>query len=123
MCCGQKRTDLRNSQAHNTARSLRQTFAANRSALAVRTHPSAPATTPTSSSRWPLDAQSIRPDAQAVSSPPTSSIGVRYLENSPIRVRGLVSGMSYEFSGAAPIRQVDARDAPTLLNTRFFQRA
>jgi hypothetical protein len=52
-----------------------------------------------------------------------SSISIRYLENSPIRVRGLVSGMSYDFSGAAPIQQVDARDASSLLNTRFFRRA
>jgi hypothetical protein len=52
-----------------------------------------------------------------------SSVSVRYLETSPIRVRGLVSGMSYEFSGAAPIQEVDARDASTLLNTRFFRRA
>lgn len=48
---------------------------------------------------------------------------VRYLENSPIRVRGLVSGMSYEFSGSQPVQTVDARDASSLLNTRFFRRA
>jgi hypothetical protein len=54
---------------------------------------------------------------------PHASISVRYLENSPIRVRGLVSGMSYEFSGSHPVQQVDARDASSLLNTRFFRRA
>jgi hypothetical protein len=52
-----------------------------------------------------------------------SSISVRYLENSPIRVRGLVSGWWYEFSGSNVIQQVDARDAASLLNTRFFRRA
>jgi hypothetical protein len=48
---------------------------------------------------------------------------VRYLDNSRIRVRGLVSGMSYEFSGSLPVQQVDSRDAPTLLNTGLFRRA
>lgn len=52
-----------------------------------------------------------------------SSISIRYLETSPIRVRGLVSGMNYEFSGSHPVQQVDARDASSLLNTRFFRRA
>jgi len=56
-------------------------------------------------------------------SAPHSSISVRYLEKSPIRVRGLVSGMSYEFSGSRPVQPVDARDALSLLNTRFFRRA
>ena len=54
---------------------------------------------------------------------PHSSISIRYVETSPIRVRGLVSGMSYEFSGASPVQQVEARDAASLLNTRFFRRA
>jgi hypothetical protein len=52
-----------------------------------------------------------------------SMISVRYVENSPIRVRGLVSGMSYEFSGSRPVQQVDSRDAASLLNTRLFRRA
>jgi hypothetical protein len=52
-----------------------------------------------------------------------SSINVRYLEKSPIRVRGSVSGKFYEFSGFRAEQQVDARDAGSLLNTRFFRRA
>jgi hypothetical protein len=48
---------------------------------------------------------------------------MRYVETSPIRVRGLVSGTSYEFSGTAPIQEVDVRDAASLLNTRFFRHA
>ena len=54
---------------------------------------------------------------------PQSSVSVRYLETSPIQVRGLVSGMSYAFSGSQPVQQVDARDASSLLNTRFFRPA
>ena len=64
---------------------------------------------------------SIQPQAATLT--PHSSIGVRYLENSPIRVRGLVSGMSYEFSGSRPVQSVDSRDASSLLDTRFFRRA
>jgi hypothetical protein len=52
-----------------------------------------------------------------------SSVSIRYLENSPIRVRGPVSGIGYEFSGSRPVQAVDARDASSLLNTRFFRRA
>jgi len=48
---------------------------------------------------------------------------VRYVEQSPIRVQGLQSGRSYEFSGQKSIQPVDARDAAALLNTRFFRRA
>jgi hypothetical protein len=48
---------------------------------------------------------------------------VRYVEQSPIRVQGLQTGRSYEFSGTHSIQAVDARDAATLLATRFFRRA
>lgn len=48
---------------------------------------------------------------------------VRYVKNSPIRVRGPVTGRYYEFSGSRPVQSVDARDASSLLNTRFFRRA
>jgi len=48
---------------------------------------------------------------------------VRYLEQSPIRVRGLYSGRFYEFSGQHPVQGVEVRDAASLLGTRFFRRA
>jgi hypothetical protein len=54
---------------------------------------------------------------------PLASVSITYQENSPIRVRGPVSGRFYEFSGSRPVQQVDARDASSLLNTRFFRRA
>jgi hypothetical protein len=50
------------------------------------------------------------------------TIRVRYIEKSPVRVRGLVSGTCYEFSGASPVQDVDARDSASLLHTRFFVR-
>jgi hypothetical protein len=37
-------------------------------------------------------------------------------------VEGAVTRKRYEFSGAQPLRMVDARDAAALLNTRFFVR-
>lgn len=56
-------------------------------------------------------------------STPHFSVNLRYLEASPIRVRGSVSGRQYEFSGAQPVQAVDARDARDLLQTRFFRTA
>ncbi|MEO7144136.1 MAG: hypothetical protein ABI165_11625 [Bryobacteraceae bacterium] len=50
----------------------------------------------------------------------SSSLKVRYLAKSPIRVRGPVTGTEYEFSAANTDRLVDARDADSLLRTRFF---
>lgn len=52
-----------------------------------------------------------------------SSLRVRYVEQSPIRVRGPHSGKDYRFSGSDPVRLVDARDAESLLRTRFFAKA
>jgi hypothetical protein len=52
-----------------------------------------------------------------------SSVKLRYLESSPVRVRGLVTGNSYHFSAAEPAQEIDARDAVSLLNTRFFRHA
>lgn len=51
------------------------------------------------------------------------SVMVRYVDHSPIRVRGLQTGHTYEFSGTHATQAVDARDAATLLATRFFRRA
>lgn len=48
---------------------------------------------------------------------------LRYLQRSPIRVRGTVTGKNYEFSAVDAVRLVDARDVEPLLQTRFFVRA
>ena len=124
MCCGQKRSELRNSQAQRTARTVPQYVSGNSRAQIVRAQPSAPPATQAASPYRPVNPQtrSIQPQAATPSSTPHASISVRYLENSPIRVRGLVSGMCYEFSGSRAVQQVDARDASSLLNTRFFRR-
>jgi hypothetical protein len=125
MCCGQKRSELRNSQAQRTARRVPQPVSGNSQAQGIRTQPSPPPAMPTVSRNPAISAQNRRVQAQtpAPISTSRSSVSVRYLENSPIRVRGLVSGMAYEFSGSRPVQLVDARDASSLLNTRFFRRA
>jgi len=52
-----------------------------------------------------------------------AAIPIRYLDISPIRVKGLVTGNTYDFSMAQPVQAIDARDASPLLNTRLFRRA
>lgn len=48
------------------------------------------------------------------------TVKLRYMERSPILVRGPVTHQQYEFSAMHPIQSVDARDAAALLRTRFF---
>jgi hypothetical protein len=67
-----------------------------------------------------------RPDAApppAAAYTPHPVVMLRYRERSPIAVRGPATGRYYEFSGAAPVKPVDPRDAAALLRTRFFQQA
>ncbi len=125
MCCGQKRTELRNSQASSKRQAIPQTLSANRPPQAVRTQPSGSPAAQKAPPNQPANTQTqnVPPPAAMTASTPHSLTSVRYLENSSIRVRGLVSGGSYEFSGTTPIQQVDARDASSLLKTRFFRRA
>lgn len=99
MCCGQKRSGLRNSPMQRTMRPAPQSISSNN------------------------HARGFQPQITAPVSMPSASVSITYQENSPIRVRGPVSGRFYEFSGSRPVQQVDARDASSLLNTRFFRRA
>ena len=55
--------------------------------------------------------------------PAGDGMAILYLGDAPIRVRGLATGRSYEFSGVQLIQNVDSRDASSLLSTRFFRRA
>jgi hypothetical protein len=125
MCCGQNRTALRNSQAQVTTKTVPQYNSGNSQVQAARTQLPSRSTSPAFSPRPPVStpSASVHRQATAPVSAPQSAINVRYLETSPIRVRGLVSNRIYAFSGASPVQQVDARDAASLLNTRFFRRA
>ena len=122
MCCGQKRTELRNNRMNWTKPSTPPYGTGNSRTQAVRTQLSALSamrTVPPANTQI----RSVQPHAATATSTQLSSISVRYLENSPIRVRGLVSGGWYEFSGSHPVQLVDAKDSSSLLNTRFFRRA
>jgi hypothetical protein len=52
-----------------------------------------------------------------------SFVAISYLERAPVRVQGLTSGRTYQFSASDPVCEVDVRDAFALLNTRYFRRA
>lgn len=51
------------------------------------------------------------------------TVRLRFTRLAGVRVRGPVSGRGYEFSAAAPVQAVDARDADGLLRTGYFRRA
>lgn len=106
MCCGKKRTELRNSEARDTTASVKQPLLSNRPSSVLRT--------PISRAQPAL--------AGRVEITPLPTIRLRYLQTSPVRVRGLVSGVCYEFSGSSPVQDVDARDSTSLVHTRFFRR-
>jgi hypothetical protein len=122
MCCGQKRAELWNSQVQRTAPSAPQRTFSNSPTQTVRTQPSAPLAASRAAEYQPAPPQTRSVPPESPLAIPQSSVSVRYLETSPIQVRGLVSGMSYAFSGSQPVQQVDARDASSLLNARFFRR-
>ena len=100
MCCGQKRATMAQENMRTTPRS---NFTA----------------TPVPAAAPPVT--NLAQGASAAQQPTGwSSVGVRYLEKSPIRVRGSATGTQYEFSAVNSVRPVDARDAEALLRTRFF---
>jgi hypothetical protein len=103
MCCGHRRSEWQSSQA--PMRSI-QRSATEPGKSAVR--PAAAAAIPKSDGNWQTTTG--------------SSIKIRSVEASPLRVRGLVTGHSYEFTSSQPVQTVDARDAASLLNTRYFRR-
>ena len=125
MCCGQKRRELR---SFPTTASFRNTTTGNPpNVQAQGTRMRVPATVPSGAGRVHsavgMLAQGRPLPANLPDAGPRPTTSLRYADTSPIRVRGAVTGMSYEFSGVRPVQQVDARDAASLLNTRFFRRA
>lgn len=69
------------------------------------------------------DAPAPAGDAGADAAPAPGTVRLRFTREVGIRVRGPVSGLSYAFSGDAPVQAVDARDAEGLLHTGYFRRA
>ena len=51
---------------------------------------------------------------------PGRPVSLRYLRNSPIQLRGPVTGLHYQFSSSHPIQGVDPRDAELLMRTHYF---
>jgi hypothetical protein len=96
MCCGQKRSAMRSTPATAAKPSVRQEAPKIFQPPSAQQNPALPRT-------------------------PALSVSLRYLERSPIRVRGPVTGQQYDFSGSHPVQTVDPRDAPALLRTRFFR--
>lgn len=68
-------------------------------------------------------ATSVAAPAPAWTGTGSTSVMVRYLEISPIRVHGPVTGKLYEFSGQQPVQPVERGDADALTRTRFFRPA
>src|SRR5260370_579532 len=67
--------------------------------------------------------QGAPPAPPSPASTPAGSITIRYLQTAAVRVQGLTTGRSYEFSASQQVQNVDARDASSLLSTPFFSRA
>jgi hypothetical protein len=67
---------------------------------------------------------SLPPPAAAREAAPAAptTVRVRYTHGRSVRVSGPASGRVYEFSVAAAVQSVDARDADGLVGTGFFRR-
>ena len=98
MCCGRKRSTLRSASPSASSPPLRQSAAG--------------------AFRLPGTPQ------QGASSAAMSHSGVplRYSRNTPVRVRGPITGRQYEFTASAPVQAVDPKDATALLRSAFFRR-
>jgi hypothetical protein len=107
MCCGQKRSLLSSQAVGSRSRSLPLQVGANaRRSSFQRTVAQGDAVT----------------DPAAPAGPASSEIALRYLRAAPVRVRGLITGRSYEFSGPQSVALIDPRDVPGLQNTGLFRR-
>jgi hypothetical protein len=126
MCCGSKRMQLKNAQARDASAGISRSATPQRGVETVR--PQIAARPGAGVHPALFRAQARAPDrrlsaAVEVAPDDSPSIDITYLENSPIRVQGLATGRSYEFSAAQRVQEVDARDASALTGTRFFRRA
>jgi hypothetical protein len=104
MCCGRKRSALRNISSRDTAQAP----------------PLAPESRDTA--RSPRRVAVAAPSSGRVPVEPPSVL-LRYVEYAPVQVWGPVTGRQYVFSAAQSVRAVDPGDAAVLSGTRFFRRA
>jgi hypothetical protein len=103
MCCGQKRSALKSETTAGTTMA----------GLPVVRHIAI------GISRSPAMAQ----PSQKLARPHSPPASLRYVDNSPIRVRGPVTGRQYQFSGSSPVQAVEPRDVAGLLATCLFRSA
>jgi hypothetical protein len=104
MCCGSKRSALRNSSAH----------------LRIPTQQRTPATIPEN----PGNAPSHDPvTAASISGAKLFAyVTLEYLEDAPIRMTGPATGHEYHFSSIQRDHDVDARDATAFTRSGLFRR-
>jgi hypothetical protein len=130
MCCGQKRAELRNNSAIPVQGSTSPATTSHQPTKVV----SSPIVELRALGRTSISARVTSPNQSIHQQPPTMNrsvpvaspfapMTIRYLESSRICVRGPVTGQQYEFSGVRPVQSIDARDAASLLQSRFFRRA
>lgn len=109
MCCGSKRSALRNISTSSGAPSATP-YVSQRTS--ERAHiPGAPGRNPAATTA-PISPQASFP-----------SVTLEYLETAAIRVWGPVTGRQYDFSGAEPAQALDPRDAAVLTRSGLFRRA
>jgi hypothetical protein len=102
-CCGQRRTSLVIPPATRTDASLRRPATPDALAASPPAHP-------------PLGRQRRSESA----APPFAPVSLRYLNATPIRVTGPVTGVQYYFPDSGALQAVDARDATAFLRSRLF---
>ncbi len=71
----------------------------------------------------PAGAHSVDAGFAAAARPAQGMAEIEYVAQSPVVVRGPVTGATYQFSAAAPIQRVYREDASVLLATRYFRPA
>jgi hypothetical protein len=112
MCCGSKRSALRNTSIRLKAQTT---------APPVSREPEAPI-----ASRDQLPGASgpngVAPSVPISARRPSASVILQYKESMAIRVRGPVTGRLYEFSIAQPAQHVEPRDAAVLTHSGLFFR-
>jgi hypothetical protein len=100
MCCGQRRSLLNSRAAPSQPRARAPQAGANGQQL-----------------NFLRDADVPPPIAAS-----PADVAMRYSSAGAVRVRGLITGRSYEFTGPQSVVSIDPRDVPGFLHTGLFRR-
>ena len=115
MCCGQKRSLLNNPTTYRQPAPARRPSSLSASRMSSQLQP---ATNLVSSAPNP---SIVHPASAPPAAPQHAPVNLRYLKTSPVRVRGLITGNSYEFPGPNTVQPIDPRDVPGLVYTGLFR--